>query len=298
MSASLLVAVPLAALAIVFLFGFVGCQFIPGSAPGLTTYSDLILAEATLIAYWPLGEPEGEITATDRKGSGGVHRSGTYLSQVFIADPASPSAAAPGTLLLGQPGLLEGDRVPPFASNDPRTTCIQVNGGYVSVPYDPVLNPGKTDGFTVEAWVHVGWSASDPQAHRTIMTALDQIGGLRGYWLFANKDNMWEVFLGNGPGPTIATGTPVQLDATTHVVLTYDGNMLQLFIDGSQVVTMASDYVPSDQSRLFIGAGAPHIPEPRFPWVGNIQCVALYKGALDVDEVAKHTVWGNGGHTS
>jgi Concanavalin A-like lectin/glucanases superfamily len=281
---------------------FAGCSFSPGAlSGGFTEYSNNILAEPTLVAYWPLGEPDGEVTANDLKGTGGVHRSGTYLSQVFPADPAMNSAAAPGTLQLGQPGLLEGDRVSPFGLNDPRTTCIAVNGGYVSVPYDPALNPSKADGFTIEAWVHTGWSADptvSPPGHRTIMTALDQIGGLRGYWLFASKDNMWEVFLGNGPGPTIVTGPAVQLDTTTHVVLSYDGNLLRLFIDGSQVAAMATDYVPTDQSRLFIGAGAPHIPQPRFPWVGNIQCVALYKGALDANQVAKHTVWGNGGFTS
>jgi hypothetical protein len=225
-----------------------------------------------------------------------VHHNGTYISQVFPAD--LDSAPAPGTLQLGQPGLLEGDRVPP--SGFDRTTCIAVNGGYVSVPYDPTLNPSKADGFSLEAWVHSGWSADptvDPPGQRTIMTALD-FGGGHGYWLFASKDNMWEVFLGNGPGPTIVTGTPVQLNTTSHVVLTYDGSLLRLFIDGSQVAATPTDYVPTDQSSLFIGAGAPYMPQPRFPWVGNIQCVALYKGALDADQVAKHTVWGNGGFTS
>ena len=126
------------------------------------------------------------------------------------------------------------------------------------------------------------------------MTALDQIGGLRGFWLFVNTDNIWEAFVGNGPGPTIVTGPQALLDTTSHIVLTYDGNLVRLFLNGTQVTAVASDYVPSDQSRLFIGAGAPHLPDPRFPWVGEIQCVAMYKGALSPDQIATHTFHGNG----
>ena len=47
-------------------------------------------------------------------------------------------------------------------------------------------------------------------------------------------------------------------------------------------------------NALYIGAGRPDLPDPRFPFVGKIQCVALYKGPLNSDTVLKHFQNGNG----
>jgi hypothetical protein len=292
MSASLLVAIPFVLFAIVLLLCFVGCDFQAGTAAtGFTTYTDSILNEPTLVAYWPLGEAAGETIALELKGG----RSGAYLSRVFPDDPSIPSAAAPGTLILGQPGIVAGDTVPPHDSSSPPTTCIEVNGGYVSVPFDPALNPPKADGFTIEAWVKVGWSAADTAAQRVIMASLDTAGGvLKGYAFLSSAANIWQGIVFTGGGGTVATGPEVILDATSHLVLTYDGALLRLFVDGTQTTAVASDYQASTQSSLFIGAGAPQLPEPRAPWVGKIQCVALYKGALSPDQVKEHARHGAG----
>jgi hypothetical protein len=109
MSASVLLAIPFALFAIVLLLCFVGCDFHPGTDPTpFNTYTDSILAEPTLVAYWPLGEAAGETIALELKGA----RNGTYLSQVFPADPVLRSAATPATgpvLNLGQDGIVAGD---------------------------------------------------------------------------------------------------------------------------------------------------------------------------------------------
>jgi hypothetical protein len=298
MSASLLVAIPFVLFAIVLLLGFVGCDFLfqldhISELPAFTRYTDTILAEPTIVAYWSLGEAPGETTAVDKLG-----RNGTYLSQVLPDDPAFPSAAAPGTLVLGQPGIVQGDTVPPHDQNSARTTCIEVNGGYVSVPFDPALNPTKAEGFTLEAWVRVGWSTGDTAANRVIMTSFDAAGGFHGYVLLANPDNIWQGVVGTGAGLTLTSGPEVIFDATSHLVLTYDGGVLRLFVNGSQTTSAVTDYQPSTQSTVFIGAGRPDLPEPRAPWVGKIQCVALYKGALSSEQVAKHFGFGNGADMS
>jgi hypothetical protein len=293
MSASLLVAIPFALFAIVLLFCFVGCHIVfdlDEVRPGFTRYTEIILAEPTLVAYWSLGEPAGASTAADLKGG----LDGTYLSQVLPDDPSIPSAAAPGTLILGQPGIVAGDTVPPHDESSARTTCIEVNGGYVSVPFDPALNPTKAEGFTIEAWVRPEWSASDTAALRVIMASVDVAGGFHGYALLSSAANVWQGIVFTGGGLTFATGPEVILDATSHLVLTYDGDLLRLFVNGTQSTAVAADYQPSTQSRLFIGAGGTQLPEPRAPWVGKIQCVALYKGALPPERVAKHAMNGNG----
>ena len=55
-----------------------------------------------------------------------------------------------------------------------------------------------------------------------------------------------------------------------------------------------ADYHPVRANALYIGAGRPDLPDPRFPFVGKIQCVALYKGALTLDDVLTHYHNGNG----
>ena len=294
MSASVLLAIPFALFAIVLLLCFVGCGFEHGQlAGGFTTYTSSILAEPTLVAYWPLGEAGGT-TAFELKGP----RNGTYLSQFFPADPliGSAESANPPVLSLGEQGLLDGDRVPP--ANTDRTTCIKVDGGYVSVDFDAALNPTQADGFTIEAWVRVGWDEASTAAIRVIMVSFDITAGNHGYGLLATRTNTWQGQVGTGSGITTTTtdpanDPPIMLGMTSHVVLTYDGSLLTLFVNGSQAAQVTTDYQPA-QSRLFIGAGAPFFPEPRFPWVGNIQCVAIYKGALSPEQVATHTAHGNG----
>jgi hypothetical protein len=72
MSASLLIAIPLALLAIVLLFCFIGCDLVLGlqHLDPFRRYTEVILAEPTLVAYWPLGEAAGETTAVDLKPPG------------------------------------------------------------------------------------------------------------------------------------------------------------------------------------------------------------------------------------
>jgi hypothetical protein len=210
MSASLLGAVPFAAFAIVLLLCFVGCDVVFHIDP-IKTFSDYtpsILDEPTLAAYWRLGEPAGATTAVDLKGG----HDGAYLSQVFPDDPPIHSAAAPGLLALGQAGIVAGDTVPPNAAP---STCIEVNGGYVSVPFDPALNPTKADGFTLEVWVRVEWSAADPAADRVLMISIETTGAATGFGLLASRDNIWQGLVGTGTSLTFVNGRARPLPAAT-----------------------------------------------------------------------------------
>ena len=235
MSAPLLVFIPTALLAIVLLLCFVGCVFEHGvGLPAFTTYSDdTILATVGLAGYWPLGEPAGATTAVDV--TSGVHN-GAYLSRVFPDDPGNSSAAAPGTFSLGNTGIVAGDTVPPHQDTNPenRTTCLQTNGGYVSVPFDAALIPSKAEGFTLEAWVRVEWGPTDTAAFRVVMTTFESTGGFKGFALLTTPDNHWAALVGNGAGLTQATGAEVVFETTNHLVATYDGTNLVLYLNGEQ----------------------------------------------------------------
>ena len=302
MTTSALVLIPSALLLIVLLLGFTGCGEIigiepwrprgPSPRPPSPPYSDDVLGEQGLVAYWPLGEPIGATTAVDATGGG---HDGAYESKEFPDYPAippeSPSAAAPdGTLILQSPGLLPGDTMPPHLPDSPKTTCIEVNGGFVSVPFDAALNPAK---FSVEAWVHVGWSADSPPGAQVIVASFDATGGTKGFVLYAGEDNIWKAFVGTGAGITTANGPDVIFDTTNHIVLTCDDADLRLYLNGAQSTGEKAAYQPSTESRLLIGAGAPQLPEERFPWVGKLQCVALYNLPLTLEQIVKHYERGN-----
>jgi hypothetical protein len=288
MTTSALVLIPPTLLLIVLLLGFTGCAGLLDVEPWRPSpepepppeYSPTILAERTLVAYWPLGEKADETKAVDVKGG----RNGDYESKVLDADSENLSAAAPGTLTLGKPGIVAGD---------PQATCIEVDGGFVSVPFDAELNPNE---FSIEAWVHVGWSADSPPGVRIVMVSYDAADGVtKGFGLAVGDDNIWKAQVGAGAGLTVANGPSVVFDTTNHLVLTYNGSELRFFLNGAESTSVVTDYEHSTESKLLIGIGGPQLPEERQPWVGKIQCVALYSGALNSEQVAIHFQLGIGG---
>jgi hypothetical protein len=208
---------PPALLAIVLWLCFVGCtnDYQDFDILPFTQYSTVtILPSPGLAAYWPLGEPAQSVKAVDLKGG----HDGDYLSQVFPDDPAFQGAAAPGTLTLQSPGIVAGDTVAPHDATSPRTTCMLTNGGYVCVPFDAALNPTKAEGFTLEAWISVGWTADDTAAFRTVITSLESVGGFKGFVLLATPDNHWAVLIGNAEatGLTQATADETLMFETTN----------------------------------------------------------------------------------
>jgi hypothetical protein len=305
MSASLFLFVPLALLAIVLLLSFLGCHNNPPPATAnFFNYTNgTILPTPGLLAYWPLGETVGA-TAVNHHQPG--TNNGTYTNNNFFADTGVQSAAASGILALGQTGLLNGDLVPATA-NSPRTKCIRVDGGYVVVPSGSTLNPTQADGFTIEAWVHVGWASNDP-AYRAVLTSqlVDVSGNVSGFALYATPANFWEVSLGTGPtANTVATATSTQSFSTGtgyHLAATYDPLIftLALYVDGYKVADVQTNYNVNWTGPLYIGAGPNQLPSGPanptliYPFNGYMQAVAIYKGALSATTIYTHSRNGNG----
>jgi hypothetical protein len=284
MSASLLVLIPPTLLAIVLLLCFVGCtnEYRPFDVLRPSNYStDTILPTPGLVAYWPLGEMQGETIAVDLKGG----HNGDYLSQEFPAE--AQGAYADGTLVLGSPGIVLGDTVAPHDGNSPRTTCMFTDGGYVSVDF-AAFNPTKA--FTLEAWVSVASSAEATPAFRTVIASLESVGGFKGFVLLATPDNQWAALIGNGTDlNTQATGEgTLMVETTYHLVATYDSSDLTLYVNGAPNLPTPADYHPAAANPLYIGASRPDLPEPHYPFNGKIQCVAVYDVALDAATVLEH----------
>jgi hypothetical protein len=326
MSASLIVLIPIVLLGVVTALCFVGCGLSThGLPPDFTTYSDTtVLGNVNNVAYWRLNETADTDPAADSKGAnnGGYIDPTTTPVPAFypwpafsIPDPPNPdelSAAGQGTLKLGQPGIVNGDFVQP--ANTTRATCMVVDGAFVAVPFNAAINPAT---FTLEAWVRVDWTSSDPLAFRAVVDCRSDNPG-QGFALYAAPDSdqsgnyHWQAFVGNGGSdptafttvtsndPPIALNNPDGGGATTfYLAVTFDGQTLLIFVNGDESSkTNPATYVPNVSQPLWIGAGAPFVAQrpqppgtvasPLFPWVGAIQDVAIYNVDLGGDVIIRH----------
>src|SRR4029077_21083714 len=150
MSTTLFFLVPIGMLAIVWSFCFVGACFPTGGLPG-PPYSNTILAEPSLVAYWPLSDlpgaarapPPGSTsvgTAADLSGNG---HPGTYIDPpAYMPGAAIPQIGTNPTLNLHQASIVPGDAFAPGSKNLP--ACVDFEGGYVSIPW-AANSPALTD---------------------------------------------------------------------------------------------------------------------------------------------------------
>jgi hypothetical protein len=310
MTLFLFILAPITVLAILSLFGVVGCAAILGldEVNYAPTYDGTIENEPSLVAYWRLGEPQPASFPTksgSAKSQTGLHN-GDYelLSPVTTADKAHHSPPTAGTITLGQtPGLLE---------KFPSQTGMQVDGGHVVVPVDPALNPPQ---FTFEAWVNPDIGDDDTKFPGNYYCLFESTGppgqnGLgpknSGFGLYIGPkdvppktppgDYFWQVWMGDGAklSQVAVSKDKVQFKTLTYLALTFDGTNLQLFlyfpgtnqnldsIAGAMQANVSA-FTPDSTGNLFIGTGsnlypAAGIPKQRqYPFKGTIQEVALYK---------------------
>lgn len=329
MTATLLVIVPVVLLVLIGSFCFVGCTLdTHGFGLGFTQYSDLdIIPNPDCVAYWQLADSPGQNTALDIVGKAkGDPHNGTYKNATtdpglfpcpgYVVNAAIPitTAAAPGTQTIGAPGIVFGDTLPPHDKDNPTyATCMQTNGGFVTVPANATCNPAA---FTIECWVQPEWDAADSAASRQIIDSRNQVGTDKsGFGLLVNDAGNWQALIGhtNGVGFLDITAGKAALDAPTHLVLTFDGTNAAVFVNGAQAATKAvpagETFTPNTGQPLVIGASSPYLanrtpgatePPPLFPilpFKGKIQNVAIYKAVLDDATIKNHSEHGKGNST-
>jgi hypothetical protein len=152
----------------------------------------------------------------------------------------------------------------------------------IDVPFDAALNPATE--VSVETWFSVSGGAG---TYRSPVTSRDDFPQ-RGYIIYVTPSDTIEFWTGYGgfwavvPGPTITYG------AKYHVVGTFTGGTMTLFVNGSPYgSTGGVTYVPNTAQPLRIGAGATEGSGQYF-FNGLVDEVAIYDHALPAADVAKH----------
>ena len=209
-------------------------------------YSGTVLNDAPA-AYYRLNELTGA-TAADLTGNG---HDGTYV----------------GPVVRGVEGVLVGETDP----------AVRFNGGseVVTVPDDPALRPTA---LTLEAWVRR--DANNPQ-FATVVMKTSSGSWTDGYGLHYLTDGTINFFVNNRNSNKLAV--PLPADTWTHVVGTFDGTRMNLYLDGLLRASKDSPALVHSTQPLRIGNG-----QGNYPWRGVIDEVAVYPTALTLAQVQEH----------
>jgi hypothetical protein len=214
-------------------------------------YSGSVLGTSGLVSYWRLGETSGT-AASDSRGS----NNGTYT----------------GGFTLNQGGALTGDSNP----------SVAVNGstGYVNVPNASNLSPSSA--LSVEAWVYP-----------TVGTSTQRwVSKFNQYTLRLMSTQKAQLELGIGAGfPSVTDSSNLSLNTWHHVVGTYDGATMKLYVDGSQKASAAQTGAVTQSSNALTLSSLSGSSEF---FNGRLDEVAIYNRALSATEVQTHYTAGQG----
>jgi hypothetical protein len=248
MSTTLFFLVPIGMLAVVWSVCFVGCVL---QTSGLAQpYSNTILAEPSLVAYWPLSDfpnspppagapalpppPQGSTSLGTAQDLSGNNHNGNYTippiyqsGTTFLTTMGNPPVDLKPTLNLHQASIVPGDAFADGSKNLP--ACVDFEGGYVSIPWAP-NSPPLTD-FTLEAWIAPKWNVTG--FNWFLFSARTNNG--TGFVIHIDKQNQWVLTVGNGTAiSVISTLVPAAINGSlTYVAVTFESatQVLSLWIN-------------------------------------------------------------------
>ena len=155
-------------------------------------------------------------------------------------------------------------------------TAVEVDAVYVEQSGATTHTP-----FSVEAWVKVGTLDSVQGADIVTKLANSSLGGWRvtatSTSLVVRRHDV------SGASDEISYSHGWSTGETHHVVATYDGSTIRLYVDGASAASVASTKtVPGTTANLRIGS----FSGGGNGWDGNLDAVAIYDRELTSTEVA------------
>jgi hypothetical protein len=214
------------------------------------------------IAYWRLNESPGATTAVDLSGNG---HHGTYSTT---------------GVTLGQPGLGVGDTAVLFDG---------LGSGRIVVPNSPGLNPLH---ITMEALVR--WAGPNGLQQRILEKSFSVPGTQAEYGLSILDDGRVRVELTSGEtsrGPSFVTSAAtVPQNVATHLVGTFDGTTIGIYINGALDTAAAASFAGTIQANPLTALGIGNQTDRDRPFKGIIDEVILYSTPLSAERIHAHFV--------
>jgi hypothetical protein len=243
------------------MFASQGMKGASTTANTASAYQAMILAESTLVAYWPFSDAAGATAVKDVKGT----NNGTLTNQT--ADP----------ILFNAPGRIGA-------------TCAYIANGQFFTNGTVTVNRPVQDDFTLEAWILVstnitGASGANWYQNEGII-GFDVSGTTNDFGLGLNNGNTLNGGTGN-PDVT-ATSTKNLLDGVWHHVAmtrTKSTGVSVLYVDGVQVGTVTGG-TQSLNAATTIQIGG---------FQGFIADVAAYSSVLTLSDIQAHVAAGSPG---
>ncbi len=180
-------------------------------------------------------------------------------------------------------GVLDGEVVGPFVlSSDPEALFLDGAQNYVrmSSSLDPALLPVRN--LTVEAWVTLEASTR----WGGIVGCIQDNGSFEKGWLLGYDDTGFNMALSTAGTLTyLASSSPFVLNRWYHVVGTYDGTTLKLYVNGAQVASSTAQNGPIDYAPAPYVIGAYQDDNELYPMHGGVHEVCVYDRTLNAAEV-------------
>lgn len=222
------------------------------SVPASAGYREDVLDDEP-VAYWRLGESSGT-TAVDSSGSGFA---GTYAN-----------------VSLGEPGALDTD--------DDTSASFNGSSASVTVGDQSELDFGGNAAFSVELWVKPRTVNNPADNAIRLVEHTDGVGGYSGWQLVLRSDTGVRLQRWASGGGDTAAAPPLPLNRWSHVVGTYDGSTLRVYVNGVLAASQASTRsVPTVASSLYLGVAR----TGGLALDGWLDDVALYPAALSAARV-------------
>lgn len=140
--------------------------------------------------------------------------------------------------------------------------------------------------LTVESWVRV----DETQNWGGIVGFIQDDGAVEHGWLLGYRDNKFCFALaGGGNGMTYMNANDdFELGSWNHVVGTYNGREMRLYVNGSLAASSTEESGPISQSEdQYFTVGAYRDANESYPLVGALNEVRIYSQTLDATTVSK-----------
>lgn len=221
-----------------------------------TGYADMVKAEDGVVGYWLFDDTENLVATAEVGDVDGAYAKGVKLGATGLF-PNGPDLAAD----------LDGQ-------------------GDAYIDFGDHFDFAGAEPFTIELWVKPG-AFENPYPRIVQKEGKDDQGRRQGYVIYLNKDTgklgfeRWQ----DGAPDLMSSKEPLVMAEPSHVVATFDGTKMRLYVNGVlSDESAATRQLPDTANPFRVGARA----DGASPFAGAVSNLAVYDVALAPERIAEH----------